>query len=396
MITWHIITCEYPPQIGGVSDYTRLLKHELIAAGDQVFVYAPAFPSQQDANVHRTLGSFSSADLRLTSALLDQQPEPRTLLVQWVPHGYGRRSMNIAFCRWIASRALGGDRVYLMVHEPFLEFGHGWKQSAVALVHRIMVRTLLGSADRVFISIPEWENYLCRYAPPVTKFEWLPIPATVLVQKSSSTITEIRSRFGHDALILGHLGTYSAQLGSILKSSLPKILAEIPNLRILLLGKNSDTFAVELRSTSPELTTHVHGTGMLDDRSLSHHLNVCDLMLQPYPDGLTSRRTSLMNALSHGIAVVSNSGRLTENLWSESNAVSLAATTDSAELSRLCIKLLRDHRSRQNLAESGLSLYRSRFDWPKVVATLRSEADPGSPAETSTTSNHSGAAMKLE
>ena len=38
---WNIITGEYPPQPGGVSDYTRLVAHGLADAGDEVCVYAP-------------------------------------------------------------------------------------------------------------------------------------------------------------------------------------------------------------------------------------------------------------------------------------------------------------------------------------------------------------------
>ena len=38
---WVILTGEYPPQPGGVSDYTRLVVEGLAAARDEVAVYAP-------------------------------------------------------------------------------------------------------------------------------------------------------------------------------------------------------------------------------------------------------------------------------------------------------------------------------------------------------------------
>ena len=37
---WAILTGEYPPQFGGVSDYTRNVATGLVAAGDVVTVYA--------------------------------------------------------------------------------------------------------------------------------------------------------------------------------------------------------------------------------------------------------------------------------------------------------------------------------------------------------------------
>ena len=47
--------------------------------------------------------------------------------MQWVPHGFGYRSMNLGFCLWLRPRARSGDQVELMVHEPYLEFS--WRCS---------------------------------------------------------------------------------------------------------------------------------------------------------------------------------------------------------------------------------------------------------------------------
>jgi len=38
---WAILTGEYPPQPGGVSDYTRLVAEGLAVGGDEVHVWAP-------------------------------------------------------------------------------------------------------------------------------------------------------------------------------------------------------------------------------------------------------------------------------------------------------------------------------------------------------------------
>src|SRR5688572_9440944 len=38
---WHIISCEYPPQVGGVADFTRVIARGLAARGESVDVWAP-------------------------------------------------------------------------------------------------------------------------------------------------------------------------------------------------------------------------------------------------------------------------------------------------------------------------------------------------------------------
>lgn len=391
MTNWHIITCEYPPQIGGVSDYTRLLARELRKAGDDVQVWAPQFNAAEEPNLHRELSDFSSAHLKTAGELLDRYPKPRTLLVQWVPHGYGKRGINVGFTRWIASRVHQGDRLYLMVHEPFLDSDQRqWKHRIVALMQRRMIRTLLHSAERAFISIPAWENCLVPYIRPPLHCEWLPIPATIENTSTLAAISTVRSRFPAAALIIGHLGTYSAELRRILEPALARTLELVSNTHALLLGSNSDRFAAELQAHAPALANRIHGTGLLTDADLSNHIAACDVALQPYIDGLSSRRTSLMNVISHGVPVVSNFGHLTESLWGGSNAVALASTSEATQLAALCTQLLNDPQRRRELATAGRELYTSGFDWPAIISTLRSSREPTRTAAASTSSNPSG------
>ena len=62
-------------------------------------------------------------------------------------------------------------------------------------------------------------------------------------------------------------------------------------------------------------------------------------MLQPYPDGVSSRRTTVTSLLAHGCAVVTTRGPLTEGLWQESGAVDVVAPTP-AELAQAVMPLL--------------------------------------------------------
>ena len=71
---WHIITCEYPPSVGGVSDYSFTLASGLGATGT-VHVWCPAgtsaAPEVEHVTVHDAPGSFSLRDLDRLGTLLD-------------------------------------------------------------------------------------------------------------------------------------------------------------------------------------------------------------------------------------------------------------------------------------------------------------------------------------
>ncbi len=110
MKTWHIVTGEYPPAHGGVSDYSFAESGALAAAGDAVHVWCPdvaagAAPEQARVELHRIAGSWTAADLQRIGSAMDEIRGERTLLLQWVPHAFGQRSLNVGFCRWIRRRA---------------------------------------------------------------------------------------------------------------------------------------------------------------------------------------------------------------------------------------------------------------------------------------------------
>jgi glycosyltransferase involved in cell wall biosynthesis len=372
MREWHIITCEYPPQVGGVSDYTALLSRALLDHGQRVHVWAPG--SEQDfpsgSNVSRLMGDFDSASLARAGRLLDQYPAPRTLLVQWVPHGYGRRSMNVGFCRWLAQRVRRhGDLLQLMVHEPFLEF-RGIRQSAAAAVHRWMVSTLLHTAERVWLSIPAWESKLRTYAPANLRMEWLPIPSSIPRHATETSIRAVREKLGNPILLAGHLGTYSPVIREMLEPAIVDLLRSRTESRFLMLGAGGSEVRTALLARSPDLSNRLFATGFLPSTELSSHLAACDLLIQPYPDGASSRRSSLMAGISHGVSVVTTSGHLSEPLWKNSGAVALASVHDRGALTDSACRLIDSSEERCRLGAAGFRLYREQFDWHRVVAAL--------------------------
>ena len=125
-----IITPEYPPHSGGVSDYTHLVALGLTEAGDEVHVWGPSGSRGcgkiSGLFVVDELGGFGPSDLRRTGRSLNRFVRPRRLVVQWVPHGYGFRSVNVPFCLWLWTRAMfRGDEIDIVVHEPCLAFDEG-------------------------------------------------------------------------------------------------------------------------------------------------------------------------------------------------------------------------------------------------------------------------------
>ena len=373
---WHLVTGEYPPQAGGVSDYSRAVAEALAADGTDVHVWCPGNTGTQSAagvHVHRVAGTWSPADLTRLDREIDQVTGPRRLLVQWVPHAFGRRSMNVAFCRWVRRRGRAGDRVEIMIHEPFLAFREGgWAHDAAAAVHRVMVLLLLSAANRVWVSVPAWADCLRPWAlGRDMSFCWLPVPSNIPVDADADAVFAVRQRLAPAGeLLIGHFGTYGRHVAMLLDRVIGPMLDALPRARLVLLGRGSAEHAAQL---PPEVRGRVHGAGELEPGGVSRHLQACDLLVQPYPDGVSTRRSTIMAPLAHGCAIVTTLGRLSEPFWATSPAISAVGSLDAGALLNSVRSLAADPAGRMLQRKAARALYDERFDLARTIAALQTD-----------------------
>jgi len=373
-VNWHIITGEYPPQPGGVSDYTRRIAGGLADAGDRVDIWAPPTDGPECADpgivVHRLPDRFGPRSLRLLSRELDRDRAPRRLLVQYVPHAFGWKAANLPFCLWLQSRRR--DSVWVMFHEVAFPFDRDQavSRNALAVVNRLMASIVASSAERAFVSIPGWLPMVESMIGDDKPVDWLPVPSSIPPVRNPPASAAVHARYAGTRSLVGHFSTYGSAIRSMLDVSIPA-LANAADCNVLLLGRGGDAHARELIAKDARLADRVHATGVLTDESVSQHIAACDLMVQPYPDGVSTRRTSAMVGLSHGVPIVTTSGWLTEPLWEESGALELVPAGDPQMLAVAAARLLASPASREALAARGRELYLSRFDIQHSIQTLR-------------------------
>jgi glycosyltransferase involved in cell wall biosynthesis len=260
-----------------------------------------------------------------------------------------------------------------MVHEPFLAFGEGSrKQDMAAAVHRLMVVLLLRAASHVWVSIPDWETQLRPYLLGQKKsFGWLPVPSNIPVIDDPEGVARIRAQYAlPDAQLVGHFGAYDRYMTDLMLELLPSLLTGHDKLSVMLLGKGSLELRNQLIDLHPELSRSVRATGALSTEDVSRHISACDVMLQPYQDGVSGRRTSVMTALSHGVPVVTTSGKATESCWSENHAVKSTKVGDVSGMVDAVQYLLADVTERHDVAAAGRTLYERYFDEKRLVAKL--------------------------
>ncbi|MCH7748829.1 MAG: glycosyltransferase family 4 protein [Acidobacteria bacterium] len=381
----HILTGEYPPRPGGVGDYCAQVAAGLAAEGRGVHVWCPGRDARRTeasgVEVHRVARLFSPGGLGRLARALDRWPAPRSLLLQYTPNALGVRGMNVPLCVWLLMRSRRDD-VRVMFHEPYFYFG--WRRphrNVLAVVQRLMAVLLLGASRRVYLSSATWERSLSPYMwLGGRQLMWLPIPSNVPRCENEVAIERCRLELtggSPDTPLIGHFGTYGDQIRPLLEACLAGVAARLPGLCVACLGRHGETFVAGLEARVPSLRGRVVASGGLAPEAVAAHLRACDLVVQPFPDGVTTRRTSLMASLVNGCPTVTTIGPLTEPLWTDESGVAMAPVGDTAALVDLVVGLLRDEARRAALGRAGYRLYDTRFALRHTVRHLSDQ--PGHP-----------------
>jgi glycosyltransferase involved in cell wall biosynthesis len=199
------------------------------------------------------------------------------------------------------------------------------------------------------------------------------VPSNVPVVDDPTGVLAIRrTLMAEGGMVLGHFGTareiwIAAQLATVV----PPLLRERPDAVFLLVGRDSLELRRRLLAETPELHARVRASGPCAPADVSRHLGACDVMLQPYGDGVTTRRGSMTAALAHRRPVVTNPGVFTEPLWRQSGAVALVDAGDIAAMGAELAHLMDDAEERGRLGAAAGALYAQRFDIAHTIAALR-------------------------
>ena len=378
---WCIITCEYPPMLGGVSDHTFLLARALVEAGDSVTVWMPpalAAPEPlSGVEVHVLPSLFGLRALRQLYRALRELPHDTRVLVQYTPTGYGMRGMNVPFAVMLYSLRDRGLDVYFHDVGFRLSWGASMWRNASGVVHLLMNWLSLLGAARVYIAIPEWQRRLRRLEFGVSDRErliiWIPVPSNVPDITALGGDGDLRATLlpsGARSRV-GPFGTYGRYHLGVLQPTFIRILDVAPDRVVVLVGRNGGTLRDAILAQRPDLAARLIATGGLRAEEVSNHLAACDVLVQPYDDGASARRGSLMAGLALGKPVVTNRGSATGPLWLQRDIVHLTPSADPVALARAVDALLEDPVRRVKLGASARVLHNELFAFGRGVTRLR-------------------------
>jgi glycosyltransferase involved in cell wall biosynthesis len=291
---------------------------------------------------------------------------PVWILLQYNPFSYGHWGVAPGLVRDAASVRRRWPRTSLVVtvHEPWMPVGD-WRTALMGTYQQAQLRLLLRAADAVIVVRETLARQLGRACTHV------PVGSNVLPVAVSSAAARARLGVG-DRLVVALLGTnHRSRALDHAEAAIAALARQrgTERLRVLNLGRDSPPIAAP-----PGVD--VQRPGNLQAYELSIHLRAADVLLLPFDDGLSTRRSTLMAGLAHGLPVVGLHGDNTDRiLVDHPEAMVLTPVGDRAAFARATVDVTHDRGRLCARGDAARRLYEREFDWPvaarRVLAVLR-------------------------
>jgi len=388
-----LVSAALPPQPNGIGDYTAQLAAALARTGAVEMItvltacgqkhapipgvtITPAFDPDQPRTVRQITSHLAATpDNPPVGAMSAAGAD--WLLLQYNPFSFGRWGVNPYLSAMVrqVQRTRPGTRFALMIHEPFVRFTDA-RSLPLAVWQRAQLFALGRRADVVLVSIEPWRRELAAWFG-VERTVHLPVGSNIgRVAIARGGAARARLNIPPDALVLGLFGAAGrGRTLEALRRSVDALTNARPERPVRVLTIGPDDIAVQnalVGAGARGDVTIIAAGGPLDPDEVSRRFAAMDICLAPYVDGVSTRRTSLMTALQHGVAVVGTRGHTTDPLLEneDGRAFLLAGARDPDAFAAHVVRLAEDAGLRAALAGAGKRLFETHFTWERIAALL--------------------------
>ena len=300
---------------------------------------------------------------------------PNWILLQYNPFAYGRWGVapGLVAGAWTYRRCAAAP-LAVMVHEAWVEAGDRgrarWRSTLMGAYQRAQLACLLGVADVVLCATQDLARRVGHDA--------IHVPVASNVTPLAETRAQARRRLGlGDELVVCLLGTgHPSRALEYATAAIELLAATLGPARVKVLNLGFGAPGLGLAAAGVSVDTPGH----LDEAELSLRLRAGDLLLLPFADGISTRRTTLMAGLAHGLPVAALRAPGSDDVLTASReAITLTPVGDVGAFARAVVALVGDRDRLRRRGVAAGELYARAFDWPilagRVTAALG--LDPG-------------------
>jgi len=289
----------------------------------------------------------------------------RWVLVQYTALSWSERGFPLRFLRVLRILRQAGAQVAMIYHDvlPY----HG-SRTIDKLRRRAQIHAMneaLRSCDLGVFTVPV--SKIPWIANKHTRAVFIPVGANLPEPETAWTVQRGDAERLPAIAVFGITGGEGGiwEIASI--SEALQIVAErLGKLRLVVMGRHSDTAEKALRNLMDKSPIEVSALGVLPAEEIVQHMAGCDVLLF-VRGGISSRRGSAIAGIACGLPVVALDGPETASPITEAGVV-FADPKRQRGLGEALLKVLSDEEYRASLAERSRRAQEKYFSWKAIAA----------------------------
>jgi glycosyltransferase involved in cell wall biosynthesis len=375
-----IISPNFPPKRCGIGDYTYFLSKALVQKGYDVTVLTSVYPTiTVDEDNFKVLGSVEGWGIKHMFHLLAliKKINPMIVHIQYCPHLYHRRGLTFTInVIALLLRIFTKYKVITTFHELYIPFGWSLKKILGGIWQRLMAVVIGLGSHRVIVTCGLWKKFLKRLIP-WKRIEIIPVGSNIpFIPLSNEEKKKIRKKVSKNepTFLLGTFGTlHPSRDYELILKTLKELISQDKKIKFIWIGDPGSELLLEKIKKDIEmlkLNDSFVFTKYCSSEEISRLLQILDIYVAPFIDGVSVRRTTLISALAHRVPVVGVKGPSTDKVFKHGENIFLISQRDSKELSKIIDLLLSNPSLREAIAKGGEEVYRRFFDWNIIAENI--------------------------
>ncbi|MEM9950649.1 MAG: glycosyltransferase family 4 protein [Chloroflexota bacterium] len=355
-----LVTGEYPPLKGGISNHVAVLAKYFTQHGHTTFIFSNNLTQQQQR------------DIPLTNTVSKWGYTANRLVNEWAI----KNQLDIVNLHFQTAAYDMSPWVHFMPHMidvPYVTTFHDLRfpylfPKAGKLRDWIVMHLAKVSDGIIATNHEDYEHVKHLNA------------AMIPIGSSIGYVTDVDCKairqkldFRNDDFILAHFGFINHSKGV---DTLLHAIAQIndTHLKLLLIGgrtgtadKTNQSYAdtIDVLIDNLSLTEQVHWTGFVTQEEVAMYLKAADLVVLPFKDGASFRRSSLMAAIEQACPIITTKPTVDIPEFSD-GSVRLVSPVNVDKLAE-AIQLLRDNPQQVISLREKIKELRNHFDWDVIT-----------------------------
>jgi hypothetical protein len=353
-----------PGRLDGVADYACWLTAHLSA-------HAPAYlVGLSDDDAAAAAGAPSMPDVRRVTvsswrelwAKRREAPFSHgAALLQYVPQLY-LRSFGFAWLvLWLASLRVRGRPIAVTVHEYAVPASGSFRRAAARLAMMFVILVIGSLATNIVVTFELTRRRLGRLLFWKTR--------RIAVVPVGSNIHAPTSTLPHQGdtvtcTIFGQPAAMHAPLVCAVGAWLTRAGGRV---RVRWIGRSKSAIQAFLWEHCGQPAESFEIAAGRAPEEVSALLAASDLCLAPIVDGVSSRRTTVVAALAHGLPIIGTDGICTDDVFRGTDACRLVPPGDSQGFVRDLETLVADAERRRQGSRAARALFDGHFTWDLIA-----------------------------